>query len=118
MAESNESNVIDLMERLVKGEQVAAEMPEDMDTMTEWTFTNDKTNPAVRQIFHILYQGVFSNTVGVMHALNTETDMVETLIVGLARNDDGSVATWPLAKIIPESEQGNYKAPDGNGNWV
>lgn len=119
MAESNDnSNVINLMERLVKGEVVAAEQPEEMDTMIEWAFTNDKTNPAVRQIFHTLYQSVFSNTLGVMHALNTETDLIETLIVGLSRDEDGNIATWPIARVIPEAEQGKYKAPDGNGNWV
>lgn len=85
--------------------------------MDEWCFTNDKSNPAIRHLFRMFYESTFSNKLGVMHALNTEDNKVQTLIVGVENTPDG-VITWPLAKILTEEEQGKYKAPDGNGNFI
>lgn len=120
MAESTDiTNVIDITDRLNRGELIVeATPPEGTPEFTEWTFTNDKTNPLIRQMFHMLYQGVFGNTIGVMHAFNSKTEKVDTLIVGLSLDEDNNVITWPMARVLTEEEQDNYLAPDGNGNWV
>jgi hypothetical protein len=86
--------------------------------MTEWTFTNDKTNPAISHLFRMFHESVFANKLGVMHALNTEDNKVQTLLVGVEITEDKQVITWPIAKILTEEEQGKYKAPDGNGNYL
>lgn len=93
-----------------------AEHPTGIE-MDEWVFTNDKTNPAVRNLFHMFYESVFRNKLGIMHALDPETELVSTLIVGVEVTPDG-VITWPLAKILTEDEQVKYKSPDGQGNYV
>jgi hypothetical protein len=84
--------------------------------MEEWVFTNDKTNPMVRQLFHLLYTSVFKNKLGVMHAKLKDKDEVHTLIVGVEYTPEGLV-TWPIAKILTEDQQLEYLAPDGNGNY-
>lgn len=123
MAESNESkfsadtNVIDFAERVSKGEIVEAEVPEGTE-MTEWTFSNDKTNHAIRQLFHMLHQSVFVNKLGVMHAKRKDSDLIETLIVGVEVLENGSIATWPIAKLLTEEEQEQYLAPDGSGGYI
>lgn len=120
MAESEtpEDNVVhvDFAERIARGEIDEMETP-DGSEMAEWVFTNDRTNMATRQLFHMLYQSVFTNKLGVMHAKKTDSELIETLIVGIELTPDG-VATWPIAKLLTEEEQGMYKAPDGNGGWV
>jgi hypothetical protein len=93
-----------------------AEHPAGIE-MTEWTFSNDKSNMAIRQLFHGFYNGVFANKLGLMHALNTETENVETIIVGVENGPDG-VKLFPLAKVLDGDELSIYKAPDGNGGFV
>lgn len=111
----NEDNVIDFMERVAQGKIKEAEVPEDA-AFTEWSFSNDKENAAIRQLFHMLYQSVFSNKLGVMHCKRKDSDLVDTVIVGVERTPEG-LATWPIAKLLTEEEQENYMAPDGHGNW-
>lgn len=113
---NEESNVIDFAEAVAAGKIKEVEAPDERE-MFEWTFSNDKSNNAIRQLFHMFYQIVFDNKLGLMHALNTESDKVETLIVGVEQTPNGT-ACWPIAKILTEEEQGKYKSPDGNGGWV
>lgn len=116
--EHNEDNVIDFAAAVAAGKIKEAKVPEEMGMdMTEWTFSNDKDNPAIRQLFHLLYESVFSNKLGVMHALNQVNNTVETIIVGLEKGPEG-VACWPIAKLLTEAEQAFYKSPDGNGNYI
>ena len=86
--------------------------------MDEWCFTNDKSNPAIRHLFRMFYESVMSNKIGVMHALNTETNKIETIIVGIELSPAKEVMTWPIAKVLTEEQQGCYKAPDGSGNYL
>lgn len=79
-------------------------------------FTNDTTNPAIRNLFHIFYQSVFVNKLGIMTALHKPTDTVHTLLVGVEATDEGQI-TWPLAKILTEEEQVQYLAPNGLGAY-
>lgn len=84
--------------------------------MIEWVFTNDRTNPAVRNLFHIFYQSVFMNKLGLMTALHKPSGAVQTLLVGVDTSN-GHTITWPLAKILTEDEQTQYAAPNGEGGY-
>lgn len=120
MAESNnedKQHLIDEMLELVELPVSEVEHPEGIE-MTEWTFTNDKTNPMIRHMFHLLMKSAFANKIGVMHAKIKDTNEVHTVIVGVQVMPDGSVATWPIAKVFTEEEQDMYEAPDGQGNYV
>lgn len=101
---------------LAQGEVQLAEAPETVKQFTEWCFTNDKTNPAIRQMFHTFYQAAFANKLGLMHAKDKE-GKVHTLIVGVEITPEGTI-TYPLARCLEEDEINNFVAPDGNGGWV
>lgn len=120
MSEFNDENVIDFAERVAAGKIQQATPPEEFEDVImkdELVFTNDKADMMVRQMFHMLYQMTYDNKIGLMHALNEETGKVETLIVGTARNEEG-FACFPIAKVLTDEEQGRYKSPDGNGNYL
>lgn len=117
---SNENQAKELVqevEQLLQKEPEPIISPEGVE-MEEWVFVNDKTNPGPRHLFHLLYESVFRNKLGVMHAYNTKDNKVHTVIVGVEVHPEKGVLTWPIAKLLTEEEQGNYKAPDGNGNWI
>lgn len=96
-------------------EVVEAEHPAGIE-MSEWVFTNDKTNKAIRDLFHVLYNGAFANKLGLMHALHEESGEVHTVIVGIEQSEEG-IKMFPLAKVLGNEELQAYKAPDGNGNY-
>ena len=112
MEDLNDNVVDDVLSQL---EVKEAEHPTGLE-MTEWVFTNDKTNPAIRNLFHIFYQSVFMNKLGLMTALHEPTNTVHTLIVGVDTTNE-KVITWPLARVLTEDEQSAYKAPNGNGGY-
>ncbi len=85
--------------------------------MIEYIFTNDETNPMPKQLLHLLYDSVFKNLVGIMHAKHKTTGEIHTVLVGLEGTDDGQVNTYPLARILTLEEQGEYLAPDGKGGY-
>ena len=120
MAEStNQDNKIDAEELLevINTPPEEAEHPTGME-MHEWVFTNDKQNPLIRHLYHMIYRATFANKIGLMHAKNKVTGEIETLLVGVDLVGDGQIATWPLAKVLSESEQDNYAAPRGDGTYV
>lgn len=87
--------------------------------MTEWAFSNDKTNKHILQMFHMFYNAVFANKLGVMHARVKGTeDEIHTILVGIEVREDGSVVTYPLAKVFDAAEQSKYEAPTGDGNYT
>lgn len=85
--------------------------------MTEWVFANEK-NPALRQLFHSLYSGVFNNRIGLAHCKNATTDKLETLIVGVNPIEGGGAQLFPLAVVIEESNVNNWLSPDGKGGYI
>lgn len=97
-----------------------AEHPEGIE-LEEWVFTNDKTNPALPSLFHMLYDSTYKNKLGVMHALSKSDNKIHTLIVGVELiphgNGEAQIACWPIAKLLTEEEQGDYLTPDGHGNF-
>lgn len=86
--------------------------------LDEWVFTNDKSNPGIRQLFRMFHQSVFDNRVGLMHARVKGSDSVVTLLVLVEVLPDNQIVTWPLAKVLTEDEQSNFMAPDGKGGFV
>lgn len=113
MAESTEflDNVADMFPEVKE-----AQHPDGLE-LDELVFVNEKENPAPRQLFHLLYESVFKNKLGIMNALNTADGRVYTLIVGVEQTEEG-VVTWPIAKLLTEYEQNLFKAPDGEGSYV
>lgn len=97
-----------------------AEHPEGIE-IQEWIFSNDKANPALPQLFQLLYTSAFKNKLGVMHSKRKDSDVVHTLIVGVELVPHGrgeaEVVCWPIAKLLTEEEQQEYMTPDGEGNW-
>lgn len=116
MSAENTKSEIDQALEVMNGEVQEAKHPDGKE-MTEWVFTNDKTNPHIRQLFHLLMNSAFFNKFGLMHALVKDTNEVHTIIVGVEETPEG-VATWPIAKILTEEEQGQYQAPDGHGSYI
>lgn len=86
--------------------------------MLEWTFTNDKTNPVIRQLFHLLYNGVFQNKLGLAHCRVKGTDQIHTVIVGVETDSEGNIQLLPLGKVLGDDELSMYEAPDGRGGYI
>jgi hypothetical protein len=116
MTSDNKEFVDNVIEMFPQGEVQESEHPGGIE-MQEWCFTNDKTNPAIRQLFHIFHESVFRNKLGVMHAKPKDGGPIQTLIVGV-EVVDGQVLTFPLAKLLTAEEQDNYLAPDGEGGFL
>lgn len=91
------------------------EAPQDIP-FTEWLFTNDKSNMAIRHLNRSLYNAAFNNGLGLMHSKHAETGDTVTLIVGVLETPEG-VHVMPMARVLEEKEVGLYLAPDGNGGW-
>ena len=115
MTDKTEQEAQELL-NLAIGNVKEAELPDGIE-MDEYVFTNQKDNPMIRQLFHLIMESAFKNKIGLMHAKVRDKDEVHTLIVGVEHTPNG-VATWPIAKILTEDQQGIYLAPDGNGNYV
>lgn len=106
------SNVVQMFEELQ-----AAQHPDGKD-LYEYIYTNDHANPMLPRLFHFLYDAVFNNKVGVMHAYNKATKQVQTLIIGVELDENGNPMCLPLAKILTAEEQENYLAPNGFGGFI
>lgn len=119
MSEEIANGKTDLDEQLelMDGKVNEAEHPGGIQ-MSEWCFTNDKTNPHIRQLFHMFYNSVFANKLGLMHARVKGTDEVHTILVGIEVLPDGGVITYPLARLLAPEEQTVYEAPTGNGDYI
>lgn len=113
MSEEITTDIQDILD--VSQELPAVEHPTGIE-MTEWVFTNDKTNPAIRNLFRMFHETVFTNKLGLMHAKVKDEDIIHTLLVGIQETPEG-VLTWPIAKILTEDEQNKYVAPNGVGGY-
>lgn len=84
-----------------------------------YMFTNDRqAGWRLQPFLDMLYRGAFENTLGIMEALNTETDEVELLIVGIQHNEDGTTDNIPIARVLDINLVSKYLAPDGKGGWL
>jgi hypothetical protein len=117
MAESEKKITPEEMLEFMESELKPVEHPGGIE-MREWAFSNDPTNPMPRHLFHLFMKGAFANKIGIMNAKLKGTDEIHSIVVGVQINEDGTVATWPLAKIFDQEEQDLYAAPDGEGNYI
>lgn len=81
--------------------------------------TNNFKDPAPYEMLKMFYKGAFENTIGLMEALNEETQELEYLIVGLSADPTtGNTAAIPIAKVFSDTLEANkYSAPDGRGGY-
>lgn len=112
-------NTTDLerMLEVAEGKITETEHPAGIE-MNEWVFTNDKTNPFVRQQFHMLMNAAFSNQLGVMHAKVRDTDEIKTILVWVTTREEGGVVTYPIATFINPDDAPQFLAPDGSGGYI
>lgn len=97
--------------------ELAAEGPIEGTKFNLNIFTNDKQNPfAVKQL-EMIYQAMLGSRIGLMHAKNTLTNKIETLLVGVD-HVDGGINTYPLAKLLTEEDMNIYLPPDGEGGYI
>ena len=100
-------------------EDIQTPEAEDEDGLIEYMFTNDLTSvQRLRPLLHMFYKGVFTNTIGIMNALNTETDEEELILVGVEHTEDGRTLTYPIASILDNTLASKYVGPDGRGGWL
>lgn len=110
----------DNIEQLVQataGSIIETEHPGGLE-MNEWVFTNDKTNPHIRQQFHALMDAAFANVLGVMHAKDKDTGDIHTLLVMVESRGEEGVVTYPMAQLLKMEDMDRYLAPDGSGGYL
>lgn len=81
-----------------------------------YVFSNDTQDQGTVQLLQMFYRGAYSNSVGIMRALNTSTDKVESILVGL-EVEEGETKLIPLAKVLEPQDVPNYLSPNGKGGW-
>ena len=81
-----------------------------------YLYTNDGNDAPAQSFLGMFYEGVLANTLGIMRALNTETNATELLLVGVNVDTNGS-QVFPLARILSSEDLGKYNSPDGKGGW-
>lgn len=103
-------------EDLLAASEAAAEGPAETKFNLH-VFTNDKGNPFAIKQLELFYQCVLASKVGLMHAKNSETGAIETLLVGVEQGPNG-IISYPLAKILDETDLNLYLPPDGDGGYL
>lgn len=87
--------------------------------LVEWVFSADKHNPFPAQLLHLFYEITASNKLGIMQAKNTETGNIEAILVGVDKDEEGTLVTYPLARLLEEKElSGKYLPPRGDCTFV
>lgn len=101
----------ELIEQAPEAEQ-AAEAAE----VTLYTFSNHSPAPELESLLAMFYKGAVDNQLGIMQALNSETNAEELLLVGVTV-DNGNTHCYPLCTLLKAEDVPRYKAPDGKGGW-
>ena len=82
-----------------------------------YKFTNQVDSSELDNILAMYYQGVYSNSIGIMTAWNLEEDKEELILVGVTLDDNGKADCYPIAKVLEAEAVGNYLAPNGVGSY-
>lgn len=82
-----------------------------------YTFANRSPAPELEHLLSIFYRAAFTNTLGVMQALNSETGNEEAILVGVAIDEDGKTQCFPIASVMSMEDTHKYRAPDGKGGF-
>jgi hypothetical protein len=80
-------------------------------------FSNHGHDAPAQSLLGLFYEGAMMNTIGIMRALNVDTNAEELLLVGVEQHDANNSSVYPLAKIIDKASLTRYKSPDGKGGW-
>jgi hypothetical protein len=87
-----------------------------------YMFTNNpkEQGPFLQSLLDMFYRGVYENSLGVMSALDTETEEEVLILCGIVHDDNGLTRALPLARMLSgsEIEAKRYIAPDGEGGWL
>lgn len=86
-------------------------------TSTALKFTNHENSPHLDQLIQMFYHGTATESIGIMQALNKNTNKEELVLVGVRMLDD-IPSCYPLAKILTEEEASVYLSPDGVGGFI
>lgn len=106
---TQDNDIIESVDRLANGKEVE---------LIEWVFSADVKNPFPAQILHMFYEIVSTNKLGIMQAKSTLTGNVDNILVGIDRNDEGELVTYPMARLLTDKELGTYLAPRGDGTFI
>lgn len=82
-----------------------------------YKFTNQVESSQLDGLLTMFYQGVYSNTIGIMTSFNLETEQEELILVGVDLDEDGKPDLFPLATLITSEKTRNFLAPDGKGGF-
>ena len=82
-----------------------------------YKFTNQVDSSELDNILAMYYQGIYSNSVGIMTAWNLETEKEELILVGVTLDGNGKADCYPIAKVLEAEAAGNYLAPNGMGSY-
>jgi hypothetical protein len=83
-----------------------------------YKFTNKAESPHLDDLLAMFYQGVLGNTVGIMEALNTITEEIEIVLVGVQLDENNNPHCYPICKLLKAEDIPAYKSPDGKGGWI
>ena len=87
--------------------------------LIEWVFSADTKNPFPSQLLHMFYEITASNKLGIMQAKHKDSGEVHAILVGVDKNEEGELVTYPLARLLEQKElDGVYLAPKGDGTFV
>ncbi len=82
-----------------------------------YKFTNQAESSQLDGLLAMFYQGVYSNTIGIMTAFNIEKGEEEVILVGVDFDEDGKPDLYPIASALTAEQVRQYLAPDGKGGY-
>lgn len=88
------------------------------NTLTLYTFANHEPADELHGLLRMFYSAAFGNKIGIMQALNTETNKEEVVLVGIQEKEDDTTQVFPLALVLKAEDVNKYVAPDGEGGWA
>ena len=100
----------------VDAEGNAVEAPKPVELLMH-IFSNQGHDAPAQSLLGLFYEGAMMNTIGIMRALNVDTNTEELLLVGVEQHDANNSSVYPLAKILDKGNLTRYKSPDGKGGW-
>lgn len=92
-------------------------MTDETNEITLYTFANHHPAPELEVLLRMFYRGASENMLGIMQALNTETNAEELVLVGVSLDSKGNTQCYPLATLLSKEQTPKYRSPDGKGGW-
>lgn len=87
--------------------------------MTPFVFANDQKNPNPFGLLNMFYNGVFTNTMGIMVAQDKDdNDSEKAVIVGISKSETGDMVIYPVALVLGEDAVRRFRPPNGKGGYV